>query len=121
VATTHRGPAVGREVDEVLAHHHVPTRPAGWIGWDPKAADLVRGGGAAAVRRSTLLRTARGVVERLAAEQYSVSEQRTARARLATAQFSDAASQWRGMGRAQAMPHLPNPVNGHESGVRSHG
>lgn len=139
VATAHRGEAAAREVDEVLAQHHIPTNATRWIGWDPKAAVAVRGG-AARAQRSVLLRTARGVVESLAGEQWAVGEQRAARARLGTEQFSDAASQWRGMGHAppdgrgqqrtvaavtsedlrQAMFH---PVNGHGPGseVRGHG
>jgi hypothetical protein len=121
VATAHRGPAASREVDEVMAQHHIPTRPARWIGWDPKTAATVRGGGAGRAPRSVLMRTARGVVESLAAEQYAVSEQRTARARLAAAQLSDAATQWRGMGRAPAMPRAPHPVNGNEAEVKTRG
>jgi hypothetical protein len=122
VATTHRGPSAAGEVDEAMAQHHIPTRPARWLGWDPKTVAAVRSGDLARAQRSALLRSARTVVETLAGEQYSVSEQRTARARLATAQFSDAASQWRGMGGPAApQQHLPHPVNGHESGVRSHG
>lgn len=124
VVTTHRGQVAAREVDEAMAQHHIPTRPARWLGWDPKAVPAVRGGDLARVQRSTLLRSARAVVETLAAEQASVIEQRTARARLATAQFSDAASQWRGMGRPPGPPPAPpvsHPMNGHESGVRSHG
>jgi hypothetical protein len=121
VATAHRGPAAAREVDEVMAQHHIPIRPARWIGWDPKTAVTVRAGGAGRAPRSLLLRTASGVVASLAAEQYAVSEQRTARARAAAAQFSNAASQWRGMGRAPAMPHLPYRVNGHEAEVHSRG
>jgi hypothetical protein len=121
VATAHRGSDASREVDEVMAQRHIPTRPARWIGWDPKTVATVRGGGAGRAPRSVLVRTARGVVESLAAEQYAVSEQRTARARLAAAQFSDAASQWRGMGRAPAVPHVPHPVNGHEAEVKTCG
>jgi hypothetical protein len=122
VATPHRGPAAAREVDEAMAQHHIPVRSARWLGWDPKTVGRVRSGDLARAQRSPLLRSARAVVERLAAEQYSVSEQRTGRARLASAQFSDAASQWRGVGRpAVGQPHLPHAVNGHEAGVRSHG
>ena len=106
VATAHRGPAAAREVDEVLAQHHIPTAAARWIGWDPKAADAVRGG-AARAQRSVLVRTARSVVESLAGEQYVVTEQRASRARLATEQFSDAASQWRGMGSAPNGGYAP--------------
>jgi hypothetical protein len=121
VATTHRGKTAAREVDEAMTQHHIPTRPSRWLGWDPKTVNVVRSGALARAQRSVLVRSARTVVETLAAEQNSVSEQRTARARLATPQISDAPSQWRGMGRPPPPPHLPRPVNGHESGVRSHG
>ena len=123
VVATQRGQAAAREVDEAMAQHHIPTRPARWIAWDAKAVPAVRGGDLARVQRSALVRSARTVVETLAGEQYSVIEQRTARARLATAQFSDAASQWRGMGRpaAAAPPTASHPMNGNESGVRTHG
>lgn len=145
VATPHRGPAAAHEVDEVLAQRHIPTSPARWVGWDPKAADAVRGG-AARAQRSVLLRTSGNVVEALAGEQYAVIEQRGARARLASEQFSDAASQWRGMGSAQAGAHLraqtrsdagparpqtsedlrraifdPRERRGHGTGVNGHG
>jgi hypothetical protein len=106
VATPHRGAAAAHEVDEVLAEHHIPTSTARWIAWDPKAADAVRGG-AGRAQRSVLLRTARSVVEALAGEQSAVTEQRAARARLATEQFSDAASQWRGMGSVPAGGYAP--------------
>ena len=106
VATPHRGPAAAREVDEVLSQRHIPTATTRWIGWDPKAAVAVRGG-AARAQRSVLMRTARSVVESLAGEQYAVTKQRAARARLATEQFSDAASQWRGMGSASGGGYGP--------------
>ena len=106
VATPHRGAAAAREVDEVLAQRHIPTSKTRWIGWDPKAADAVRGG-AARAQRSVLLRTARAVVESLVGEQRTVIEQRASRARLATEQFSDAASQWRGMGSAPTGGYAP--------------
>ncbi len=109
VATAHRGPAAAREVDEVLAQRHIPAAKAHWLGWDPKAADAVRGA-AARAHRSVLVRTAPTVVEALAAEQYSVIEQRAARARQASAQFSDAASQWRGMGVSAAASVAPAPA-----------
>jgi hypothetical protein len=124
VAAPHRGQAAAREVDEAMAQHHIPVRPARWITWDPKTVALVRSGELARAHRSALLRSARTVAEALAGEQYGVSEQRTARARLAVAQFSDATSQWRGMGLAQLPPPhpvLPHPVNGHQSGVPTHG
>lgn len=109
VATAHRGQTAAREVDEVLAQHHIPARPARWLGWDPKAADAVRGGVTKA-HRSVLTRTARVAVEALAAEQFGVVGQRAQRARLSTAQFSDASAQWRGMGPASS------PANGRVSG-----
>lgn len=121
VVTTQRGQTAAREVDEAMAQHHIPTRPARWLGWDPKTVSSVRSGDLARARRSTLMRSARAVVETLAGEQSSVIEQRAARARLATAQFSDAASQWRGMGRPAGPPRAPHPMNGHESGVPSRG
>ena len=116
VATPHRGQAAAREVDEVLSEHHIPASAARWIGWDPKAAAAVRGG-AARVQRSVLLRTSRSVVEALAGEQYAVSQQRAARARLASEQFSDAASQWRGMGHAPANGGGPVRHTGPRRGV----
>ena len=123
VVTTQRGQAAAREVDEAMAQHHIPARAARWLGWDPKAVPAVRSGDLARVQRSTLLRSAHTVVETLATEQASVIEQRTARARLATVQFSDAASQWRGLGRPPGPPAPPvsHPMNGHQTGVRSHG
>ena len=97
VAASNRGPAAAREVDEVLMQHHIPTSATRWVGWDPKAAAALPAG-LARVQRSVLIRTARGVVEALASEQAAVIEQRAARARLATGQFTDAATQWRGIG-----------------------
>lgn len=120
VAAPHRGEAAAGEVDETMAQHHIPVRPARWFGWDPKAVDLVRAGDLTRVQRSALLRSARVVVGTLAAEQASVIEQRTARARLSTAQFSDASAQWRGVGRPAAAPPAP-PVSGYGAGVRSRG
>jgi hypothetical protein len=121
VASPNRGPAAAREVDESMAQHHIPVRPARWLGWDPKAVAAVRSGELARVQRSVLLRSARVVVQTLAGEQHSVSEQRTARARLSGGQLSDAASQWKGMG-TPAQPQVPpQPVNGRQRGVRSHG
>jgi hypothetical protein len=121
VATPHRGPAAAREIDESMAQHHIPVRSALWLGWDPKAVAAVRSGELARVQRSVLVRSARVVVQTLAGEQHGVSEQRTARARLAGAQFSDAAPQWRGMGHPAVPPRPPQPVNGQGSGVPSHG
>lgn len=139
VVATQRGEAAAREVDEAMAQHHIPTRPAHWLASDPKTVAAVRAGDLARVQRSPLLRSARTVVDALAGEQYMVIEQRAARARLATAQFSDAAAQWRGMGQPSAaagngagrsdapvtsddlrQSFFP-PANGRQFGARSHG